>query len=77
MAQDVADFKTTSNIVTFPAGALKICTSFNITDDKVIEDEEQFEVIISIDDPQIEDPDINPIVKIVDDDGKLISFCCM
>ena len=68
---DVSDFTSDNKTVTFPAETRKICTTFDITDDKVIENIETFEIRFAVDDPLVQIPSSIPRVRIFDDDGKL------
>ncbi len=73
----MSDFISASKTVLFPAGVRKICTTFEIINDKVIENDEEFEVRIDVNDPKVLIPAIVPRVKIIDNDGKLIDIVLM
>ena len=63
------DFIAESKFLLFPRNAETICTTFNITDNNVIEENEVFEVVFVI--PlDIPPPPVNITVTIIDDDCK-------
>ena len=64
------DFIAESKVLLFPRNAETICTTFNIIDNNVIEENEDFEVVFVIVILDIPLPPVNPTVTIIDDDCK-------
>ena len=57
-------------ILTFAPGETVVCSPFLINDDQILEDLENFRVVLSTNDPRVTVGPSQGTVTIVDDDGE-------
>ena len=68
---DGDDFTATTSQLIFPANEVSVCTRIELTDDNILEPDEQFSLMFSVGNPDVQiGPIMTSTVTIIDDDSK-------
>ena len=68
---DGDDFTATTSQLIFPADEVSVCTRIELADDNILEPDEQFSLMFSVGNPDVQiGPIMTSTVTIIDDDSK-------